>query len=176
MKINAPGSWHDSKVAQDIYDLLIEDTPDGYCLLADTAFPKLGEGANRKILTPLKAGARLPGLTRAEKLDAINESNAITSARQAVEWGMRAVQSSFGRLRIPLDINDPEGRSILIETCLRLHNIRAHRVGVNQIRTVYMPVWTGGQPDFFERMRAMMFPQIRRQDRVRNFHLVLEDN
>jgi hypothetical protein len=93
-------------------------------LIADTAFPKLGQGANQRIQMPLKAGAQLPGLTCEQKLEAIAYSNAITSARQAVEWGMRAIQGSFARLRVPLDANNAPGRSILIETCMRLHNVR----------------------------------------------------
>src|SRR5882762_5799649 len=36
--LNAPGSWHDSKVAQPIYEKLQEKTPAGYYLVADTAF------------------------------------------------------------------------------------------------------------------------------------------
>lgn len=86
--INAPGSWHDAKVALDIYEMLMDNTPPGYRLIADTAFPSLGEGENQKILKPLKAGDRLPGLTYHEKLEKIQESHAITSAHQAVEWGM----------------------------------------------------------------------------------------
>jgi hypothetical protein len=35
---NAPGSWHDSRVAQPIYDKLQNDTPDGFYLVANTAF------------------------------------------------------------------------------------------------------------------------------------------
>ena len=35
---NAPRSWHDSCVAQPIYEKLLNDTPDGFYLVADTAF------------------------------------------------------------------------------------------------------------------------------------------
>src|SRR5215472_15485174 len=38
--VNAPGSWHDSRVAQPIYRQLREQTPEGYYLVADTAFPR----------------------------------------------------------------------------------------------------------------------------------------
>ncbi|CDO68934.1 hypothetical protein BN946_scf185000.g77 [Trametes cinnabarina] len=37
--LNAPGSWHDSHVARDLYDLLLTKTPPGYYLVADTACP-----------------------------------------------------------------------------------------------------------------------------------------
>ena len=38
-RLNAPGSWHDSHVAQPIYEMLCTGTPDGYYLVADMAFP-----------------------------------------------------------------------------------------------------------------------------------------
>lgn len=38
-KLNAPGSWHDSRVAQAIYEKLCTATPEGYYLVTDTAFP-----------------------------------------------------------------------------------------------------------------------------------------
>ncbi|EUC55558.1 DDE family endonuclease, partial [Rhizoctonia solani AG-3 Rhs1AP] len=52
--VNAPGSWHDSNVARPIYSLLREQTPDCFFLLADSAFPKLGEGDTQRIKVPLK--------------------------------------------------------------------------------------------------------------------------
>ncbi|KAF8701721.1 DDE superfamily endonuclease, partial [Rhizoctonia solani] len=57
--INAPGSWHDSNVARPIYLFLRDNTPSGFFLLADSAFPKLGTGEAQKIKVPLKSGARI---------------------------------------------------------------------------------------------------------------------
>ena len=37
--INMPGSWHDSRVARPLYDVLAEELLDGYYLVSDTAFP-----------------------------------------------------------------------------------------------------------------------------------------
>ncbi|KAL0056665.1 hypothetical protein AAF712_016730 [Marasmius tenuissimus] len=37
--INAPGSWHDSHVARPIFERIRTRVPDGYYLVADTAFP-----------------------------------------------------------------------------------------------------------------------------------------
>jgi len=65
----------------------------------------------------------------------------LLSFRQTAEWGMRSLQGAFGRLRVPLDINSEDARSNLIEICVCLHNLRAVRVGINQIRQVYMPQW-----------------------------------
>ena len=50
--INAPGSWHDSRVALPVYAHLRRDTPDGPYLVADTAFPR-GSRLSGKIMAPL---------------------------------------------------------------------------------------------------------------------------
>ena len=59
--LNAPGSWHDSRVAQTIYQKLRSQMLDGFFLVADTAFP-WGSTALRNggfIHVPMKAGERL---------------------------------------------------------------------------------------------------------------------
>ena len=71
----------------------------------------------------------------------------LLSYRQTAEWGMRALQGSFGRLRIPLEIGNQEGCGDMLEICVRLHNLCACCVGHNQIRTVYMPLWQQTQED-----------------------------
>ncbi|KZV61810.1 hypothetical protein PENSPDRAFT_592328, partial [Peniophora sp. CONT] len=65
----------------------------------------------------------------------------LLSYRQTAEWGMCALQGSFGRLRVPLEIENSERRGDLLETCLRLHNVRTAVVGISQIRNVYEPIW-----------------------------------
>ncbi|KDN40849.1 hypothetical protein RSAG8_07867, partial [Rhizoctonia solani AG-8 WAC10335] len=140
-RINTPGSWHDSRIALPIYDQLRGNTPEGFFLIADSAFPKLtiGEGNNldQKIKVPLKAGAKVRGT--AEYIDQVTQESAeVTSVRQAVEWGMRAIKGCFSRLYVPMDINNSEKRATLIETCFRLHNVRTRLVGINQITTVYV--------------------------------------
>jgi hypothetical protein len=37
--LNCPGSWHDSHIARSIYKKLCDKTPEGFYLVADTAFP-----------------------------------------------------------------------------------------------------------------------------------------
>lgn len=71
-------------------------------------------------------------------------SRLILSYRQTAEWGMQELQGSFGRLRIPLGIEDMDKRADLIETCFRLHNLRTRLVGINQIKNMYVPVWCEG--------------------------------
>ncbi|KAG5649327.1 hypothetical protein H0H81_004598 [Sphagnurus paluster] len=46
--LNAPGSWHDARVARPIFTAL-EDVPDGFFLVADTAFPRGSASINGKI-------------------------------------------------------------------------------------------------------------------------------
>ena len=57
--LNAPGSWHDSRVARRLYRKLRE-VPDGYFLIADTAFPRTPASAGGKIKAPLKSGDDFP--------------------------------------------------------------------------------------------------------------------
>ncbi|EUC59327.1 DDE family endonuclease [Rhizoctonia solani AG-3 Rhs1AP] len=96
-KLNAPGSWHDFCVARHVYTKLIENTPEGHFLIADTAFLTRSPALDGKIHTPLKQGSRLPA-DRDERAEAIEYSNRLTQARQAAEWGMRALQGAFCRL------------------------------------------------------------------------------
>ncbi|KAH9062428.1 hypothetical protein EDB87DRAFT_1607265 [Lactarius vividus] len=50
---------------------------------------------------------------------------------------MWAIQGSFGRLRVPLDIGDNQDRARLLEVCVHLNNLRVNCVGISQIRGVY---------------------------------------
>ena len=58
--INAPGSWHDAKIARPINDKLRDNTLDGFYLVADTAFPRGTNAIAGRIQAPLKGGQRLP--------------------------------------------------------------------------------------------------------------------
>lgn len=167
--LNAPGSWHDARVAQEVYAKLITMTPDDRFLIADSAFPRTSPVLRSKIRTPFKRNARLPRDPEARQA-AITYSNALVSARQAAEWGMRSLQGSFGRLRVPLDINNPLGRMRLLEVVVRLHNLRTRLVGASQIRTVYMRRWGGLDDHWLENMRNEPFENVRRNDRVARFY------
>ena len=54
---------------------------------------------------------------------------------------MRSLRGSFGRLRIPLEVTYADRRGDLLEICVRLQNLCTHLVGINQIRSMYMPIW-----------------------------------
>ena len=57
--MNAPGSWHDAHVAKAVFEKLQTRTPEGYYLIADTAFPRSTTAIAGRICAPLKAGNRL---------------------------------------------------------------------------------------------------------------------
>lgn len=114
-RTNCPGSWHDSRVAEGIYEKLEKQTPDGFYLVADSAFPQGGDRVAGKIHIPLKAGQPLP-LDDNERAHVIQLSRSVLSYRQTAEWGMRELQGSFGRLRIPLGVEDISScRSVFIK-------------------------------------------------------------
>ncbi|OJT03821.1 hypothetical protein TRAPUB_12304, partial [Trametes pubescens] len=138
--LNVPGSWHDAKIARPLYDKLLHKTPEGFYLVADTAFPHGTNTIAGRIQAPLKAGTRVPeNLEERANLMACNRQ--LLLYRQTAEWGMRQLRAGFGHLRIPLDVNDPVCCSDLLEVCVRSSNLRAELVGINEIRTVYMRCW-----------------------------------
>ena len=62
-----------------------------------------------------------------------------TAARQSAEWGMRALQSSFPRLRDRLMYESRGERRLILLSIVYLFNYRTANVGLNQLLTVYMP-------------------------------------
>ncbi|TFK78810.1 hypothetical protein K466DRAFT_453134, partial [Polyporus arcularius HHB13444] len=168
--LNAPGSWHDAKVARPVYELLRHHTPEGYYLVADTAFPRGTSSIAGRIQAPMKANAALPH-NAAEREALLARDRQLLSYRQTAEWGMRQLRAGFGRLRVPLDINDPQGRAELLEVCVRSVNVRAERVGISEIRNVYMRIWQEAEDDdIWNHFEDVLFGEIRRRDRVSRFH------
>lgn len=132
--LNAPGSWHDSRVARTIYEALWNKPPPGFFLIADTAFPRGARELNApdRIKAPLKAGDRVP-LEPVAQAEALKYNCQLLTYRQTAEWGMRDYQGSFPRLRLPLPVSDVPWRQDLLENMSRMHQLRVRRVGVNQI-------------------------------------------
>eukprot|EP01137_Pigoraptor_chileana_P028915 Opistho-2@13386 len=167
-EINAPGSWHDSRVAHRFYGFMRSRTPPGFCVLADqgfasgpkvltpnstslTPFERLSTEQNaptavssaRKYRHAHKQGEELEAfLPPPSEVDPDLVRKAILSVRQSAEWGMRSVQGPFQRLVVPLP-READRRALIIETVVRLTNFRARhmapRVGGNQLQTVYSP-------------------------------------
>ncbi|KAF5376888.1 hypothetical protein D9615_007221 [Tricholomella constricta] len=170
-KLNAPGSWHDSRVARSIYEKLRTETPEGYYLVTDTAFPRGTDQIKGCIRAPIKEGTRLPA-DPAERARVYAENRQLLSYRQTAEWGNQALQGSFGRLRVPLPINYSNMRADLLETIIRLYQIRTRMVGINQISTVYMDIWReAGQDRIWSDFANILFSEQRKNDRVARFHL-----
>ena len=63
-------------------------------------------------------------------------------------------------------------RADLLEICVRLNNVRAELVGINHIRSVYMPLWTRTRADeeLWTNFEHMLFGDQRRANRVSRFH------
>lgn len=171
--LNAPGSWHDSRVARPVYEKLRTRTPPGYYLVADTAFPRGSDRIAGRIRAPIKAGTCLPE-DLVERQELMNVDRQLLSYRQTAEWGMRAIQGSFGRLRIPLPVQYNEVRGDLLECVARLFNLRTSLVGYNQIRTVYKDVWDE-EKRFWIDFEDMLFADQRKNDRVGRFYMLTCD-
>ena len=90
--LNAPGSWHDSYIAEHggLYDLLqsIYERTGGIAVV-DSAFSK------KRCPFLIKSSKAKLGETPAES----TLRRQATSLRQSAEWGMRAIQGSFPRLK-----------------------------------------------------------------------------
>jgi hypothetical protein len=139
--------------------------------VTDTAFPRGTDQIVGHIKAPMKDGARLP-LNLAERENVMRHDRQLLSFRQTAEWGMHTMQGSFGRLRVPLSIKDRDLRGDILESASQLFNLCARTVGYNQIRSVYMPIWKGGeQEELWATFKSMLFSEQHRNDRVNRFHL-----
>jgi hypothetical protein len=63
-------------------------------------------------------------------------SAAITSIRQAAEWGMGAVEKVYKRLQLDLPYNQ-KTRAQRLENIHRLYNFRVRQTGISQIRSTF---------------------------------------
>ncbi|EPZ35469.1 hypothetical protein ROZALSC1DRAFT_28416 [Rozella allomycis CSF55] len=132
-KHNCPGSWNDGDTSRALQNKLSDPrfSPDpNMGILSDSAFPVLG-AVKGKIVTPLKDGD-LGRIHPSCRSAATAMSNAITSLRQAAEWGMGAIEKPFERLLMKLPSNKFR-RSIRLSNIFRLYNIRVRRTGISQI-------------------------------------------
>lgn len=167
---NAPGSWNDGHLAQGVYEQLRNATPEGYYLVCDTAFSENDADVGNHIQTPLKKGQRL--LTDPDLLQEVMAfTRALLSYRQTAEWGMRQLQGSFGRLRLPLNINEREKCARRLETVFRLNNVQVRRVGISEIRNVYLPRGEGEQLGPWDELGDLLIKNGRSDDRVSRFHV-----
>ena len=135
--LNFPGSWHDSQVAASFIEKVRRDIG-VYAFCVDQGFPRSGDLYD-KLVGPLsrKARAKLaPNLRHA----LLRRHAKCISLRQAAEWGMRALQGTFSRLKSSLPSCKFIRGKILLAIVL-VHNFRTHHVGLNQIATVFNPLY-----------------------------------
>ncbi len=128
--MNAPGSWHDSTVAESfgVYDELRE-VYDAYGIktVVDSAFKTTGENSEHLI----KSGDLNPDNP------AVNAQ--ATSFRQAAEWGVGNITKGSPRLLDKFEVTrdgDRDNADIILSIVL-LHNLKCARVGINQLNTVF---------------------------------------
>ena len=165
--INTPGSWHDAVVSRDLFEALLHRTPPAYWLIGDTAFPTSKELAGR-IKTPPKMNFSGYPSDPDECRRFILFNEQLVSARQAAEWGMRCLQGSFGRLKLPMPADDASYRYRLLEVCCRLHNFRTREEGINQIKVVYEGVWKSS--GLYTEFEELLFKDIKKDDRIRRYY------
>ena len=92
--------------------------------MTDTAFPCGSNQIAGRIKAPMKDGTRLP-VDQTERKNIMQYDRQLLSFRQTAEWGMHTMQGSFGRLRVPLPINNGEIHSDILECVSRLFNLQA---------------------------------------------------
>ena len=135
----ALGSWHNSNIAERVYNKLMFETPPEYQIVSNTAFPRCTNCLDYQIVAPKKKGDQLPeSPTAFSWLKVFN--NQLVSAWKAAEWGMRSLQGSFARLKLPMPANNHAFQAEVLELAVRVHQLRCQLVGRNQTQTVYQSV------------------------------------
>jgi hypothetical protein len=64
-------------------------------------------------------------------------SRQVTSLRQSAEWGMRALQAGFPRLKDRLVYEETDERKCIMYSIVLLFNLRSRIVGMNQISSTF---------------------------------------
>jgi hypothetical protein len=138
---NVPGCTHDSTIADwgGLYDKLEQVYNDtGLKFVIDSAFSSSTvDFLIKSSQDYLVADAGLDDID--DVRDDIAVKRAATSMRQSAEWGMRAVQASFPRLKDTLPYEENGERRMILTCLFLLYNCRARLVGINQIASVYLP-------------------------------------
>ena len=135
-KHNIVGSWNDGDMCRDLMIKLLnrDKTKEHHGIVSDTAFPRSRE-CEGLIITPLKEG-ELERANPIHQARMLRESSAVTSLRQACEWGMGSAPKTFRQLQLPLPYN-PEIRAQRLENIYRLYNYRVRTTGISQIKNVF---------------------------------------
>ena len=137
---------HDSELAASgspsIYtkiDMLYEQY--GVKCVMDSAFAN----ANKESI--IKSKKRETIASTAESREEFEELMAALSVRQAAEWGMRALQGAFGRLKLVWPYEENDERYWGLSVIALLYNYSANNMDLNQIRRVYWQELYGSNYD-----------------------------
>ena len=133
MTTNAPGCLHDSTLAEygGIYDTL-----EAYFIkynvrtVVDSAF------SSCKNDYMIQSAQTLPVTSYPLQVLVSREA---TSLRKSTEWGMHGLKGSFPRLNDKLVYEERGERKVIVDLIVRLNNVRSTLVGINQIKSVFMP-------------------------------------
>jgi hypothetical protein len=146
--INLPGSIHDSKAAVigRVYDKLekVYRRNGGKCT-ADSAFA----AKNVDYIIRSSSTVDIESDNRVGLRNRILVNKEATSMRQSAEWGMHSLKSSFPRLKDRFIYEEYGERKLILKMLVLLFNLRARKVGINQIRSVYMPNLERNANDYF---------------------------
>lgn len=88
MRTNCPKSWHNSHIVTEIYKKLDLETPEGFSLIADSAFLQDSCRLEGKTLMSLYQGDPLL-LDRDEHQFVFTQSCTLILYCQTAEWGMQ---------------------------------------------------------------------------------------
>lgn len=172
--LNAPGSWHNLRIMQRVYDKLQDETLAGYYLVADTVFPAGSNKLKGRILSPMKVGQQLSG-SQAQLNARLALNCKLLSYCQTAKWGMYSLQGLLRCLHVLLEVGDIDSCADLLKICVCLHNLRACQVGYNQIQTVYMCKWCGDmdQIHLWQSFENILFSDQWKTDYISQYHIAL---
>ena len=126
--VNAPGSFHDSKVVKlgNVYEH-VSCLPNGCKCCCDDTFSISGILSNKLFKTKEQYKG---GVSRS------TYDMSLTHLRQCSEWGNTILTGVFRRLRSLLPI-DNMSRAFIRWSCIYLYNYRTETIGRNQIRIYF---------------------------------------
>jgi len=143
--VNAPRSIHDSMLARwgglcATLEKVYEETGGKCCV--DSAFATL----NAECM--IKSAQNPTGNEDTVGICCLAQA---TSLRQAAEWGMRAIQLSFPRLKDKINIKHNGERRVFLHLMPLLCNFGLEHVGLNQIRNTHCLQWSVDAKHFVHR-------------------------
>lgn len=149
--LNYPGSWHDAQIVSFVTEVLVRLLKDN-CICVDQGFPR--SGVLQGVLVGPYSQKKEAALAPEVRDSLLRQAAVYVSLRQASEWGMRALQGTFPRLKSRLPSCSVK-RQMLLTSIVLIHNFRTELVGLNQIATVF-------NPEYEQYMNLAGYDRIRR--------------